>query len=315
MEAVTRHDGEEQQFAGAISSLFDLNVLSEVGAVFEEPFEPDAEALEAVEHSRIDDFDGEERDDSDHRTEAHGQRGVTWLQDAVVVETVFLVPEARFSDGVDAIDDLDEVFKELGGNVFVNGVFGGEFDGDGEHDAAIERHPCGAVGLGKDMTFGQGFGSVEQADVIEAEESACEDVASVHILAVDPPSEVDEEFEEAAFEEGAVSFIAARGDFVDPPTGPCVDGWIDVVEVPLVGGEFSGRVHVPFAEEQFELAFGEVGIDFRHGQHVEGEVPRCEPRVLPFVGHGENVGRVEVLPVAVANAAASGRGGRLERVT
>jgi len=49
--------------------------------------------------------------------------------------------------------------------------FVGEFEGHGEHGRTVEGHPCGAVGLGKDMAFGQGFGSVEQADVIEAEES------------------------------------------------------------------------------------------------------------------------------------------------
>lgn len=169
--------------------------------------------------------------------------------------------------------------------------------------------------MGEEVTVWEGLRAVEEADVIEAEEAAGEEVTSVDIFAVDPPGEVDEEFEEAAFEEGAVALVTARGDFVDAPAGPGVDWGVDVVEVPLVGGEFSGGVHVPFAEEEFELVFGEVGIDFGHGEHVEGEVPSGEPGVFPFIGHGEDIGGVEVLPGAVAEGAAVWRWWGLEGVT
>ena len=315
LESFAGDDGEEEEFAGAVLARFDLDVLGEGGAVFEEPLEAGAESFETVEDARVDEFDGEEGDDTDHGAEADGEGGVTWFEDSVVVETVLIVPEAMIAEGVDAIDDLDEVFEEFGGDVFVDGVLGGEFDGDGEHDSAVEGHPCGAIGLGEEVTVWEGLRAVEEADVIEAEEAAGEEVTSVDIFAVDPPGEVDEEFEEAAFEEGAVALVTARGDFVDAPAGPGVDWGVDVVEVPLVGGEFSGGVHVPFAEEEFELVFGEVGIDFGHGEHVEGEVPSGEPGVFPFIGHGEDIGGVEVLPGAVAEGAAVWRWWGLEGVT
>ena len=45
---------------------------------------------------------------------------------------------------------------------------------------------------------------------------------------------------------------------------------------------------------------GELGIDLRERHHVKREVPRREPRILPLVGHGHDVARVQVPPVGVA---------------
>src|SRR5206468_9602460 len=44
------------------------------------------------------------------------------------------------------------------------------------------------------------------------------------------------------------------------------------------------------------------------GDAVEGEVPGGEPRILPFVRHGQDAHRVEVAPVGVADLPARGRG-------
>ena len=63
-------------------------------------------------------------------------------------------------------------------------------------------------------------------------------------------------------------------------------------------------MHVPFAQEHQELPLGELRIDPCHGDHVKGEIPRGEPRVLPLVGHRQDVAGVEVLPAVVAAMAA-----------
>ena len=44
------------------------------------------------------------------------------------------------------------------------------------------------------------------------------------------------------------------------------------------------------------------------GHHVECQVPRRIPRVLPFVGHGDDIAIEEVRPVVIAAATASGGG-------
>ena len=43
-------------------------------------------------------------------------------------------------------------------------------------------------------------GAVEDPDIIEAEEAAAEDVAALDVLAVHPPSEVEQQFLECALE-------------------------------------------------------------------------------------------------------------------
>jgi hypothetical protein len=45
---------------------------------------------------------------------------------------------------------------------------------------------------------GSGWEPVEDADVVQAEKAAGEEVAAFEVLAVDPPSEVDDQFLEAA---------------------------------------------------------------------------------------------------------------------
>ena len=59
---------------------------------------------------------------------------------------------------------------------------------------------------------GQRCAAVEDADVVEAEEAALEDVVAVGVLAVDPPGEVEQQLVEDALQEGAVALpvIALR---------------------------------------------------------------------------------------------------------
>ena len=99
-------------------------------------------------------------------------------------------------------------------------------------------------------------------------------------------------------------------DLVDAPRGPRVDGRVHVRELPLVRGELPVRVHVPLAQEEDELALGEVRVHERERDRVEGEVPRGVPRVLPLVRHREDVRVVEVLPAGVAPVARARAGAR-----
>ena len=73
-------------------------------------------------------------------------------------------------------------------------------------------------------------------------------------------------------------------------------------------------MHVPLAQEQHELVLGEVGIDLREGDHVEGQVPGGVPRVLPLVGHRDDVAIVKVGPVCVAARGSAGGRRRLLRI-
>ena len=81
---------------------------------------------------------------------------------------------------------------------------------------------------------------------------------------------------------------------------PGVHRRVDVAEVPLVRGNLPARVEIAFLEHQVELLLAEVFIHHRQREHVEGEVPRGVPRVLPLVGHREHVGVEHVMPAIVA---------------
>ncbi len=162
--------------------------------------------------------------------------------------------------------DVHEVLEELAGHVLVGGVVVGQLQGDGQHVEAVHGHPARAVRLLEAPAGGQGRRAVEDADVVEAQEAALEDVLALGVLAVHPPREVQQELVEDLLEEGPVARAAAAAlDLVDAQGRPGVHGRIDVAQRPLVGGDLPVGVHVPLAQEQEELRLGEVRIDEGQG--------------------------------------------------
>ena len=107
-----------------------------------------------------------------------------------------------------------------------------------------------------------------------------------------------------------VALAARPGHLVDAPARPRVHRRIHVAERELVRRDLPVRVHVPLAQEQHELLLGELGIDARERNHVEREVPRRVPRVLPLVRHRDDVAVVQVRQsrVAALRRAAGGGG-------
>jgi hypothetical protein len=63
----------------------------------------------------------------------------------------------------------------------------------------------------------------------------------------------------------------------------------------------------PLPAHDEELVLGEGRVDMGERDRVERQVPRGEPRVLPLVGHREDVGGVEVAPGRIAAGQAAGR--------
>ena len=85
---------------------------------------------------------------------------------------------------------------------------------------------------------------------------------------------------------------------------PGVHRRVDVAEVPFVRRKLAVGMLVAVAQHQIQLTGGEVRIDDGQGRRVEGQVPGGEPRVLPLVGHRDDVRVVHVEPVPVADAVA-----------
>ena len=182
--------------------------------------------------------------------------------------------------------------------------------------SAVHRHPGGAVRLVDVAAGRQRRAAVEHADIVEAEKAALEDVAALGVLAVHPPGEVQHQLVEHALQEGEVAARrrARRGRSRTRASRPGMHRRVDVAEFPFVGRQLTVRVHVPFARQQHELLLGEVRIDQRQGDAVKREVPGGVPRILPLVRHRDDVGVVEVPPVARCARARARRRRRLHRV-
>ena len=82
---------------------------------------------------------------------------------------------------------------EFESHVRVGGVVHRQTRGDLHHVLTEQRHPGGAVGLFEVATGRQRRTAVEDADVVQAQEAALEDVPARAVLAVDPPGEVEQE--------------------------------------------------------------------------------------------------------------------------
>jgi hypothetical protein len=120
-----------------------------------------------------------------------------------------------------------------------------QLGGDAQQVEAEHRHPAGAIGLVDEAAGRQGLAAVEAADVVESQEATLEDIASLFVLAIDPPGEVEQQLLKNAFEKhqvagvGRVAMLSLTAlpaiDLEDAKRRPGVHRRIDIAELPLVG--------------------------------------------------------------------------------
>src|ERR1700741_2241945 len=122
------------------------------------------------------------------------------------------------------------------------------------------------------------FVPIKDADVIEAEESALENVVTFRVLAINPPGERQQHFVEDRLQKCAVAFAGLFSlDLVNAPCCPGQDRRIHVVEIPFVSGDHSVRVLIPFPNDYIELDLGKTGVDQGEGETMKRQVPRGVP--------------------------------------
>ena len=167
----------------------------------EEPGEPLAELGVLRDHFPLEGRGGAEGQEADHRPDLQALRPAVGQAEDVVEEPVLLVPHPRVLAQVGhRRGDPEEVLDELQRHLAVVRVGHRQLDGDLQHVLAEQRHPGGAVRLLEIAAGGQRRVAVEDADVVEAEEAALEDVPPRAVLAVDPPGEVQQQLLEATLE-------------------------------------------------------------------------------------------------------------------
>ena len=186
----------------------------------------------------------------------------------------------------------------------------GQDPGHLQQGQRVERHPAGAVGLLETAARWQ-VRAVDRADVVQAEEAAGEEVVALGVHPVDPPGEVHQQLRHQPGQEVGV---AAAVDVPHVQRRPGVHRRVGVAERPLVGRQRAVGVLEPLAAHRQQLVLGERRVEVGQGHGVEGEVPGGEPRVLPGVGHRQDVPGVDVEPAGVAALATFRRWWRLGRV-
>ena len=207
------------------------------------------------------------------------------------------------------------MFEDLGRDVFVNVIFHCQLDRDPHQVERKHSHPTGAVALFKMSTVREGSIAIEHSDVIEAEESALENVFAFGILPIHPPSKGKQHFMEDRFQKCAITFAGLLAlDLINPPRRPGEDGGVHVTKIPFVRGNVTVRMLIPFAHNNIDLAFGEMRIDQCERDAMKTQVPRSVPWKFPSIGHGHDALIVEVSPFGVASVPARGWGRRICRI-
>src|SRR5205807_7901325 len=96
----------------------------------------------------------------------------------IVVKLVFFIPKADAfaAEIVHGGGDAEEMFEKLCRDIFVNVIFTRQLDRDAHQVKGKHSHPTSAIALLEMAAVGKARVAIEDADVIEPEESALENI-------------------------------------------------------------------------------------------------------------------------------------------
>ena len=118
-----------------------------------------------------------ERQQADHRANLQSLGAAVGKTQHVVVEAVLFVPHAVGPGLVHGARNPQQVLDKLDRHVLVERVIvAASSMAISQHVLAEQRHPRGAVGLLQISARGQRRAAVEDADVVQTQEAALEDV-------------------------------------------------------------------------------------------------------------------------------------------
>src|SRR6185437_15540620 len=150
--------------------------------------------------------DSAERQQADHRADLQSLTPAVRQLEHVIKEAILFIPHACIAAGMHrGRSNGEEVLDKLCQHVQIGLVVQRQFPGYLKHIQTEKRHPGGAIGLFEISARGQWRAAVEDADVIQSEESTFEGVFAKTILAIEPPGEIQQKFLKAALEPFNVS--------------------------------------------------------------------------------------------------------------
>src|ERR1700751_5318093 len=151
---------------------------------------------------------------------------------------------------------------------------------------------------------GQWRTAVKNPDIVEPEKPALEEASTKPVLAVHPPAEIRRQPAEYSLQKMEIGLTAERlFHAVEKDRRPGLYRRIDIAEVPLISRDLPGRMQVDLSEQQVELLLGEINVDACQGHGVKGQVPSGKPRILPLIGHRDDMVADHMKPLAVAHLA------------
>src|SRR5215831_112405 len=110
------------------------------------------------------------------------------------------------------------MLEEFGRDVFVNVVFARQLDGDTHQIEREHSHPACAVTLFETCPIGKPRAPIENANVIQAKETALKNVVALRVLPVHPPGESEKHLVENRFQKCAVALASLLPfDLKHPP--------------------------------------------------------------------------------------------------
>src|SRR3954471_24622813 len=124
----------------------------------------------------------------------------------VVEEPVLVVPHfvVVLTNSIHGVGDPEEMLHKPESDILVHRVVLRQNERDLQHVLAVKSHPSCTVRLVEVTPCGKGSTSIEDANVVEPEESTGKNILPLRVLSVDPPVEVLHQALERSFQEAHV---------------------------------------------------------------------------------------------------------------
>src|ERR1700738_3847804 len=98
------------------------------------------------------------------------------------------------------------MLEELAGDILIGPIVGSKLDRNSQHGETIHAHPGGAIRLLEKSSGGKRLAAIEHSDIVQAQESAFEDVIAPGVLAIHPPGKIHEQLVEDCLQEPVIRF-------------------------------------------------------------------------------------------------------------
>src|SRR5215831_5143300 len=110
---------------------------------------PFTEFRQFLQYFVIENRGGEKRNQSDHGVQLEAHRSSIRQPKDVIEKAILLIPQfvVTNSDAIQCNGDIDEVLKELAGQLFIGRIMQRQFENNRKHVEAEHRYPTSAIRL------------------------------------------------------------------------------------------------------------------------------------------------------------------------